>query len=187
MTLVAGQGCMRTLNGVEAVVESGGCPDRLRVARGTVGGELLLYVIGTVRLIEIVGVTARTGIGCIVEIAACMTLVAVIGYCCMRTGQWIKIIVNGKCCRAPSCIGSVATGTVGGQIQLGMIRVLALCKVIAVATVTGIGCIVVIAVVTGRTVGGNIQVRTSQYIEIVVNGECGRLPGCSGVTTGTIG
>jgi hypothetical protein len=96
MALVAGQGRMRTLNRVEAVIECRGCPDSLRVTRSAVSGELLLYVIRTVCLIEVIGMTPGAGIGCIGKIAACMALVAVIGYRCMRSNQRIKIIVNGK-------------------------------------------------------------------------------------------
>lgn len=77
-------------------------------------------------------------------------------------------------------------GTVGGQIQLGVVRILTLRIVIAVATVAGIRSIVVVTVVTGRTVSCNIQVRSRQYIEVVVNSECSRLPGCRGMATGTI-
>lgn len=186
MALVTGQGCMRTLNRVEAVVESRGCPDCLRVTRGAVSGELLLYVIRTVCLVEVVGVTPSAGIGCIVKIPPCVALVAVIGNGCMCSDQRIEIIVNGKCCRTPSCIGCVTGGTVSGQIQLCVVRILTLCIVIAVATVAGIGGIVVVTVVACRTVARNIQVRSCQYIEVVVNSECSGLPGCRGMATGTI-
>ena len=77
--------------------------------------------------------------------------------------------------------------TVGRQIQLGMVRILTLCIVIAMTTVTGIGCIVVISVVACRTVSGDIQVSPRQYIEIIVNSECSWLPCRRGVTTGAIG
>lgn len=158
MALVTGQGCMRTLNRVEAVVESRRCPDCLRVTRGAVSGELLLYVIRTVCLVEVVGVTSSAGIGCIVKIPPCVALVAVIGNGCMCSDQRIEIIVYGKGCRTPACIGRMTVITRSRQVQLCMVGVLTLCIIIAVATITGVGRIVVIAMVAGRAVACNILV-----------------------------
>ena len=154
---------------------------------GAVSGELLLYVVRTDSLIKFIGMTTRTCIGCVGEVSSGMALVAIVGNSCMSANQRVEIIVNGKSGWTPARIGCVAVFTRDGQVQLGMIRILTLCVVIAVTTVTCIGCIVVVSMVTGSTVGGNIQVRTRQYIEIVVNGKGGGLPGCRGMTTGTVG
>ena len=53
-------------------------------------------------------------------------------------------------------------------------------------TRTGVGCGVVIAVVTGRTIIGNGSVSPVQCIEIIVNAESRRCPGCRTVTGSTI-
>ena len=111
MTFITGQTRMCPLNRIKAVIKGGGCPHILRVAGSTIRRELLLYVIRTACLIEIVGMTARTGIGCVDEISTSVTLVAVIGNGSMRSNQRIEIIVNGKGGRTPACIGRMTVIT----------------------------------------------------------------------------
>ena len=186
MTFITGQTRMCPLNRIKAVIKGGGCPHILRVTGSTIRRELLLYVIRTARLIEIVGMATGTGIGSIVEISTSMALVTVIGNSSMCSDQRIEIIVYGKGCRTPACIGRMTVITRSRQVQLCMVGVLTLCIIIAVATIAGVGRIVVIAVVAGRAVACNILVRPRQNIEVIVNGECSRFPGCRSMAACTI-
>lgn len=187
VTLVTGQTCMRSLNWIKTVVKGRRRPNSLRMTTGTVCRELLLYVIRTDCLIKLVGMTARTGVGRIIEISAGMALIAVVCNSCMCSKQRIIIIVYGKRSRTPACVGSMTGFTGSGQVQLCVIRVLALYVIVAVATVTSIGCIVIVSVMTSRTVSSDILVRASQYIEIVVYGKRSWLPAGGGMTRCAVG
>jgi hypothetical protein len=154
---------------------------------GAVGGELLLYVVRTDSLIEFIGMTTRACIGRVGEVSSGMALVAIVRNSCVSTNQGVEIIVYGKSGGAPACIGRVAVFTRDWQIQLSVIRILTLCIIITVTAIAGIGCIVIIAMVTRGTVCCNVQVRSGKHKEIVVDGKCGRFPCRGGMTGGTIG
>ena len=82
----------------------------------TVRGELLSDVIGIGGGVIVIGVTTRTGVGCIVVVAvvACTTVVRDRRVC---PDQLIEVIVNGESGWRPSGICCVACFAGGGQIQ----------------------------------------------------------------------
>ena len=57
-----------------------------------------------------------------------------------------------------------------------------------VTAIARIRCIIVIPVMTGRTIIGNTRMRSIEGVIIIVNGECGGLPTrTGGMTSGAIG
>ena len=73
--------------------------------------------------------------------------------------------------------------TIGRELLGYVIRISSLCEIIIVTTIARIGCIIVIAIMTGRTVVGNGSVSPQQLIEVIVNGESRRRPSrVSGMT-----
>ena len=77
------------------MIEGGWRPDCLSVAVGTIGRELLCYVIGVSGGIEIIGVAASTGIGRIV-IVSVMTCRAIACNSRVCTSQEIIVVVYRK-------------------------------------------------------------------------------------------
>ena len=65
---------------------------------------------------------------------------------------------------------------IGRQAQRGVAGVAAVVVILLVATVTGIWRVVVIAVVTGCAIIGDIEVRSIDYPEIIVHGKSSRCP-----------
>jgi hypothetical protein len=82
--------------------------------------------------------------------------------------------VNGKGSRAPTGFGGVTRGTVGRKRQSGVVRVGGLVVVGLVTTFAGIRCVVVIAVVTGCTIVGDVLMRPGER----VNGAMVKSRGC---------
>jgi hypothetical protein len=93
--------CVCSHNGIERVIEGGWRPDCLSVAVGTIGRELLCYVIGVSGGIEIIGVAASTGIGRIV-IVSVMTCRTVTGNSSMCSREWVEVIMQGESGRCPT-------------------------------------------------------------------------------------
>ena len=95
-------------------------------------------------------------------------------------------IVVVKVCRGP---GRFTVAILAGCRKSRRSVVWIVCLIIfrLVAAVTGVGRVVVIAVMTGGAVVGNERMRAVQRIIIVVNIECSRRPaGCGGVATRAI-
>ena len=81
----------------------------------------------------------------------------------------------------------MAGGAIIGELEGLVIRVGGLVVVRLVASGTGVRCVVVVAIVAGRTVVGDGGVSPVQRIIIIVDGEGGRGPsGIGGMAAGTI-
>ena len=135
------------------VIKSSGHPGCFAVATGAVRRELRRRVVGIGGLVVIGGVAARAGIRCIVVVAVVAGR-AVVGHCCVRTVQRMVIVVDGKGGRHPVHIG-VASRTVSRDAERVVIGVGRLVVIRCVAARTGIGRVVIVAVVTGIAVIGN--------------------------------
>ena len=103
--------------------------------------------------------------------------VAVAGYTtdgCMRAIQrpHTAVIKSG---RYPGCL-VVTHGTVGREPGSFVIWIGGGIIVVLVTSHTGIRCIVVVAIVAGRTVVGNRSVGSCEWIEVIVNGESSWCP-----------
>ena len=154
------------------------------MARGAIRGKLLRDVIG-IRCTAIVGgVTAIAGIGrcVIITVVASSTIIGNSGVCPV---QRIIIVVNRERRRFPARSRCVAHGAVRRKAQRYVVGVHGLVKICCMATVTGIGCVGKIAVVTGITVICYGYVRSCERIDGIVV-ERGRRPGCFSVAGSTI-
>ena len=103
-----------------------------------------------------------------------MTIRACVPFVFMLAGIDRKILrvmvpVGGRPCRL-----CMAIGTCGWELRCRMARVGRLVVVCQMAPCTGVGCCVVIPVVTG--IAGNRNVGTGNNIVVVVDRECGRCP-----------
>ena len=131
---------------------------------------------GVVRIgasVKIGGVTTRTGIGG-VGIIPMVTSGAVTGDLRMRTGQRIHCIVI-KSSRRPG--GLAVTGcTIHGELRGGVVRIGGRIVIGRMTPCTGIGRVVVIPVVTGSTIVGNLRMRSVQGVIIVVDRKTRRRP-----------
>lgn len=96
----------------------------------------------------------------------------------------LRIMVESG--RIPGIL-TVALLAIGRETGRGMVGIGRLIVVRLVTADTGIGCVVVVAVVTGCALVGNGGVCSVQLIIIVVNRKSGRLPSDGGVATGAIG
>ena len=108
-------------------------------------------MVGIGRGLVIIGMTASAGIRCIIVI----TVVAgrtVVRNSSMGSDQWIEVIVNGESGRCPTRICGVTGFTGCGQVQRDVTWVGTLGIIIGMTTGAGIGRIVIITVVAGRTV-----------------------------------
>lgn len=129
--------------------------------------------------------TARTCIRRIGKIAV-VTCITIIGNRNVCTNNRInRIVIEGR--RRPCGFG-MARSTICRELCGGVVGVGGRVIICGMATKTGIGCVIIIAVVAGRTVIGNDGMRTIQSIIIIVNSKGCRLPArlCR-MTTGTIG
>lgn len=131
-------------------------------------------------------VTAKTAVWCAVVIAI-VTIHALVGNRQVSTLQHIIIAVNRESGRVPVGIGCVTFFAGVGDANGRMIRVTRLVILGGMAAKTGIGCVVVIILVTGKTVGGNAQVSACQWVIIFMDREGGRLPARLGGVTGFAG
>ena len=171
MTIITSDSRVRTRERPYSImIKSGGRPGCLTVAFSACQRELLNCVIGISRLIVIICVTARTGIGWI-DIVALVTIIAAHVY--MGSQNWIERVV--ECGRRPGCL-SVTICAVHGELLCNVIGVNGLVVVVRMTTSAGIGCIIVITVVAGSTVVRDSCMRPDQLIEVIVNGESSGSP-----------
>jgi len=156
------------------------------VTTRTIGAQPQCNVVGVARLIEVVGMAARAGVGRIGIIPTNMTGRAIIGNQRMATRERKEIVVI-ETRRRPSAF-TVATLTIGGELSSLVVGVGSVVEIRQMASHTSVGRVVVIAVVTGRAVVGNGSVRSIQFVEIIVVGKSRRRPaGLGGMATRTIG
>ena len=151
------------------------------VTRFTGNRQIERNVIRIDTLVVVGLVTCCAGIGCIVVIAL-MTVIAGGGQVCAR--EWPVAVT--ECGWYPGIL-SVALFTAQRELLCLVIRIGGIVVIIRMTTGTGIGCIVVVAVMTCCTVVGNSRVRSGQLIEVVVYRECGRRPARIGSVAGFTG
>ena len=149
------------------VIPSGRHPGCLGVAILTSRRELCRRVIGVVSVVVIVCVATKAGVGSIVVIAVVAKHTVVLNGS-MRPVQRPVTVVNRECGRGPVGVGSVAHIAIRGQPQRYVIRVSCLVVIDHVTSLACIGGVVVVPVVTGITIVGNDEVRSSQRVEIIV-------------------
>lgn len=90
--------------------------------------------------------------------------------------------MNGESSRRPSRIGGMARFTTRGKVQRYVTRIDTLGVIIGVTTRTGIGCIVVVPLMT--LVTGHACVCAREWPVVVT--KIGRRPGCLTVTVRTV-
>ena len=181
VTVIATDTGMRSHYQIERVIQCSRSPCSLIVAVCAVHRKLLCHVIWVCCGIKVVGMAAGTGVGGIIVVSV-MTGSAVVGDGRMCSGQLVEIVVKRERSRRPSRTGGMACFTTRGQVQRYVARIDALCVVIGVTTGAGIGCIVVIALVT--LVAGHSRMRTREWPVVVV--KTGWCPRCLPVTIRTI-
>lgn len=181
MTIIATDIGMCSHYRIKRVVECGWCPGCLVMAISTGCRKLLCQVIRIGCGIEIVSMAARASVGRVVVIAV-VTGSTVVGNSCMRASQLIEVVVNGEGSRRPSRIGGVARLTTCGKVQRYVTRIDTLGVVVSVTTCTGVGCIVVVPLMTFVT--GYACVCTREWPVVVI--EVGWCPGCLPVAICTI-
>ncbi len=145
------------------------------MATGTIRGELRGLVIRVHGRIVVVTVAAETGVGCIVVVTV-MTCCAVIADHDMCPGQHVVVVMDREGGRHPVRRRSMAHRTVGRETQSLVVGIGAAIEISCMTSGTGVGGIVVIAVVASRTVAGDGYVGTVQYPEIVMIRELRRTP-----------
>lgn len=144
-----------------------------RVAHRTVIRNAQSHVAGVDTAVVIRLMTPGAGIGR-VGIIAVMTRIAIVGNRDMRPRKRIECIVV-KCRRNPG-VFRMAVGTRRGELSSGVVGIKGRIVVRLMASGTGIGRIVVIAVVAGRTIVGDRCMRAVQSIIVVVDRERCRIP-----------
>lgn len=147
----------------------------------TVRRESGRFMIGIGGGVVISEVTTYTGIGRIVVVAV-VTACTVIGNVGMCSQQRVIVIVNGEGCRHPVRIGRMTHIAVGRNTQRQVVRVDTLIVIPLVTRYTGIGQVIVIALVTRITV--HCEVLTSERPHRTVI-EGGWYPGILVVTVNT--
>lgn len=132
------------------------------------------YVVGIATAVVIGQMASFTGVGGIAVITADVTSCTIIGnrYMRSREGEIRIVIETGG---SPGRLG-MAGGTIRRELIGCVIRVRCGVEICCVAANTGIGRIVVIAVVAGRTIIRYCSMCAIQGIIIVVNGKGGRRP-----------
>lgn len=111
-----------------------------------------------------------------VIVVAVVTSCTIVRNICVSPQQRPEIIVDFKSGRCPTRFGGMAFVAIGWQVQCRMAGVAAVVVILLVATVTVIWCVVVITVVTGCAIIGDIEVRSIDYPEIIVHGKSSRCP-----------
>ena len=186
---VVGNRRMRAVQCVEIIVvgKGGRRPTRLRgMTTRTIGAQSQRYVVGIARLIEILGMAARAGVGRIGIIPTNVTGRAIIGNQRVAAREREEIVVV-ETRRRPGTF-AVATLTIGRELRRLVVGVGGGVEVGQMAAHTSIRRVVVIAVVASRAVVGNRRMRAVQCVEIIVVGKGGRRPTrLRGMTTRTIG
>ena len=158
---IIGNRRVRTVQGVIIVVdrETGRFPARRRgVTHRTIRRKVQGTVVRIGRLIEIGRMATCTGIGRVGVVPSGMTKGAVVLNGNVRTGKRINGIMV-KAGRRPSRF-AVAGRTIGWELCCNVIWTGGSVVLGGVTTRTGIGCAVVISVVTGRAIVGYGRVRS---------------------------
>ena len=143
--------------------------------------SLTISWVSGIRMVRVGGcivigsVAAVAGVGCIVVIAIVAHCTAV-GNGSVCPVECIIIIVNREGGRFPVRSRCVAHGTIGRQIQGHMVWVGTRVVIGRVATCASIGCIGIVAVVAGITIGSDGYMRSCKGIYCTVI-EDGRRPG----------
>ena len=155
------------------VVKRGRRPGAFTMAAFAIRGELSSGMVGVSRRIVIAQVATDAGVWGI-GIVAVVAGVTVVGNRNMRPVERIKCIVIERRRRPVAFRMAICASRreLGGEVVWIGSRIV----VCLMATRTGIGCIVVIAVVASRTVVGNRNMRPIQSIIVVVNREGRRIP-----------
>ena len=169
--------CMRSIQRVVAVVIGEGCrlPGCVRMACGTICGNIEGNVVRIGCLVVIVGMAPGAVVRSIGVISV-VTCRAVRSNSRVRTRERVvRIVIKGG--GGPGCL-RMTRCTVGWKLLHGMVGLLGLVVVVRVTTRTGVGRGVVVAVVAGGTIVGYGGVSPVQHIEVIVNIECRRCPGC---------
>ena len=128
-------------------------------------GQLIRWVVGIHSRIVIGLVTTYTSVGRIVVIP----VVAIIaGSSLVRSVQWPIGVVDREGSRFPIRRRGMAHRTIRREIQCQVLWILACIVIRGMATRTSIGCVVVIAVVTGIAIIGNRNMRSGERINRIV-------------------
>ena len=135
------------------------------VAAGAVIAEAQRYVVGVTGLVEISAMAARTGVGRVVVVTV-MTGSTLISNHCMPARKWVKVVMIET--RGNPRVFRVAILTVGRELRSFVVRIGGSIVVGQVTANTGIGRVVVIAIMTGSAVVGNGGMRSVERIENVM-------------------
>ena len=184
---VIGNGRVRAVEGIVVVVvgKSRRRPAGLGgVAARTVVAEAQRHVVGVAGLVEICRMAAGTGVGgiVVVSVVAGSTLIGNDG---VPARKWVKIVVV-ESSRYPGrfCMTVLTVCRELGRLVVGIGGAVVIRQVAAYA---GIRRVVVVAVVTSRTVISNTCVRAIEGIVVVVVGKSRRCPaGLGGVAARTV-
>lgn len=162
-------------------------PIRLsRMASGTVSGKPQSGVVRIGRAIVVCLVTADAGVWCVVVIPVGMAQGTIVFNSLMRPRQW----VNGIMIKSRGCPFTfrMALQAVRWELSCLVVRVIGLIVVVFVAAKTGVGSVVIIAIVALGAVVGNVRMGAVQCIVVVVVGESRRFPiRLCGMASSTIG
>ena len=166
------------------MVEGSGCPGRFTVATGAIGRKLSRNMVRIGRIVVVIGVATRTGVGGIIVVAI-MTSCTVIRNPCMRSVQRVVAVVIGEGRGLPGYVGMTGC-TISGNIERYVVRIGCLVVIVGMTPCTGIRGIDIITVVTSRAVSSNPRMRTRERIVGVVIKRRGR-PGCLRMARGAVG
>ena len=174
---VVGNRSMRPVQSVVIVVhrKARWCPARLRaVAHSAVIRNVQRNVVGISALIVVSIMATCAGIGSIGVISAQMAGRAIICHrqVSPREGEESPVVEGG---RGPGVL-RMAGGAVRRELMCSMVRIGGRVVIGSVAPATGIGRVVVVAVMAGRAIIGNGCVGAIQYIVIVVYVKTGGCP-----------
>ena len=140
-------------------------------------------MVGIRALIKILRVTTGTGVGRVGIIPSSVAGNAVISHRHMRPCEWKNIVVIERGGRPVRL--RVAARTVHRKLLLHMVRIHRLIEIRGVTACTGIGRVVVIPVVTGNALAGNVRMGAVQGKKVVVVIERCRHPARVGGVAGS--
>jgi len=182
---VVGYGDMRSCKRIHAIVVEGRRhPGILGMALLAICRELPGQVVGVGRRVVIRRMAPEAGIRGVVVVAV-VAFGTIVGDQRMRAAQHVIVVVYGERSRHPVGRGSVAHVAIVRNAQRSVWRICTLAVIGHMASFTGIGGIVVIALMTYRTVVGYRDMRTGEWVHrIVIEGS--RAPGVFRMAEGTI-
>ena len=184
---VIGNGRVRTIERIVVVVVGKSCrrPAGLGgVAARTVVAEAQRHVVGVAGLVKISRMAACTGIRRVVVVPV-VTGSTLVGNNGVPACEGVKVVMV-KSGRYP-CRLRVTILAVGRELGDFMVRIGRTVVVGQVAAHTGIGRVVVIAIVAGSAVISNARMRAIERVVVVVVGKSRRRPaGLGSVATGAV-